>query len=994
MNHRSLLSIVTFLFSFLLVGVVPVQAQTGQITGTVTDSTSGNPLPGVNVVIDGTQQGTSTNAQGQYTITGVEPGTYDLIASFVGYEERTIEDVTVSAGETVQANVTLVPGTIQLDEVVAVGYGTQLEGQVTSSISSVDSEDFIQGAARGAGELIEGQIAGLNVSQSSGDPRAGSNISLRGTSTLFASSSPLVLIDGVPGSLQTVSPRNIASVDVLKGGSAAAIYGSRASNGVILITTKSAQGDRPTRVEYTASVTHDRINDQPDLYEAEDLRRLKEQYSSQYPGLPISSLIDRGSSTDWQDQVLRNPISYIQSLAISGGDANTNYRASIDYEKREGIFLRSDNEDVIGRVSIDHSMYDGDLRANVNVNARLENSWNGFSTNVWRQAMTRNPTDQVRAEDGTWQERPADNYANPLGLIHETNGRDDNREIRLNGTLTWSPLENLNLSLMGAGNKFTTLSHSSETYQHVSTTKSGLDGTASRFSFSNEELLLEFTSTYENRIGNHNFDLLGGYSWQQNISEDYFAYNEDFPTDQFGANNLGTGNALTEGEASMDSGKSSWKLIGFFGRLNYDYDNRYILMGSLRYEGNSKFGTNHKWGAFPAVSVGWRIAQESFMDGVDFVDALKLRAGFGVTGIAPNDPYQSLASFTYGGSFFNNGEWVQGLVPARNANPDLRWERKVETNIGLDFTVLDQRLSGSIDVYRKKTNDLLFDYDVPVPPYLFGTITANVGEMKNEGIEATLDYTVLQNDQLTWSTNATFSTNQNELITLSNDQFQTENSFFMTGGLGGPIQQATHRIEVGGPIGNFYAFKSVGVNEDGIWLIEDSEGNTIPWTDKAFEDKQVVGNGVPNYRINWSHSLRYGSFDARVTMGGEFDYQILNVTRVFYDTPGNNAHNWLETAFDEVDGQIVRNREAYVSHMIEDGDYWKIESVTLGYRLGSVIDALSNARIYVTGRNLWTITGYSGLDPEVNTSGLSPGVDDRFKYPTTRSYTVGLDLTF
>ena len=991
---KKLLSVLTLLLFVFLVEAVPAHAQTGQITGTVTDSTTGDPLPGVNVVITGTQQGASTNPQGQFTIANVDPGTYDLVASFVGYERRTVSDVEVSAGETTQVSFTLVPGAVQLEEVVAVGYGTQQEEEVTSAVSSVDSEDFIEGASRDAGALIENQIAGLNISQSTGNPTAGSNISLRGVTTLNASASPLILIDGVPGTLQTVSAQDIESIDVLKGGSAAAIYGSRASNGVILITTKSPQGDQPTQISYSADVSYDQINSQPDFYEASDIRSLKEQYASQYPGLPIASLQDRGTSTNWQDQVLRNPVSWTQRIALSGGDVSTNYRASLEYEKRDGIILRSDNEDVIGRVRVDHSMYEGALQASANLTGRLENSWNGFSTNIWRQALTRNPTDRIRNDEGSWQERSGAGYANPLGLIRETNGRTDQRELRLNGTLTWSPINSLELSLLGAGTKFRSTDHSSTTYQHVNTTKSGLDATAYQGAYSNEELLLEFTGTYENEIGSHDFDVLGGYSWQENITEDFFAYNENFPTDQFGSHNLGIGNALTEGRADMGSGKFSWRLIGFFGRFNYNYDSRYLLTGSLRYEGNSKFGTDNKWGYFPSVSAGWRIAQESFMDGVSFVDALKLRAGFGVTGIAPGDPYQSLASFAYGGSFYNNGEWVQGLVPARNANPNLRWERKEEINIGLDFTLLSQRLSGNVDVYRRTTEDLLFDYDVPVPPYLYGTITANVGEMRNQGLEVSLQYDILRNESVNWSTNANFSANQNELLTLSNDEFQTENSYFDTGYIGGPIQQATHRISVGGPVGNFHGFKSVGVNEDGIWQIEDQEGNIIPWTDKAFEDKQTIGNGIPNYRISWNHSVRVGNFDARLSMGGEFDYQILNVTRVFYDTPGNNARNWLETAFDEVDGQIVRNREAYVSHMLEDGDYWKIESATVGYSFDSLIDVVSNARVYVTGRNLVTFTGYSGIDPEVNTSGLTPGIDDRFKFPTTRTYTVGVDLTF
>lgn len=990
-------------FAFLIASLftLPVaQAQTGTIVGTVTDSSSGESLPGVNVVIPGTQQGASTDADGNYVIDGVTPGTYEVRASFVGYGDEVEPGVSVSADETTRVDFALVLSEVRLDEVVAVGYGTQRTEEITGSVGGATSEEFLEGTARDAGELIEGQIAGLNVSQSSGDPTGGSQIRLRGTTTLFASSSPLVLIDGVPGNLNTVSPNEIASVDVLKGGSAAAIYGSRASNGVILITSKEQQTGERTRIEYNANVSYDQINNRPDFYEAEDIRRLQQEFpQDEYPNLPLQNVNDYGHGTDWQEEVLREPVSYTQGLAVSGGEANTNYRASVNYENQEGIFLRSDNQDAFGRIRVNHSMFDDALRADANVAARIRTYWSGvengsFNTNVWRQALTRNPTDRIRNDEGQWQERSGDNYSNPLALVHETHGTTENRELRLNGTLTWSPVQNLELSLLGANNRWTQTRGYSETFQHVSTTKQGLDGYASRTTASTNEELLEITGTYNDRIGAHNFDVLGGYSWQENESEDFFMSNDHFPTDEFRYHAMETGRALPDGEATMDSGSEAWRLIGFFGRLNYNYDNRYILQGSVRYEGNSKFGANHKWGLFPAVSAGWRINEESFMDDVTFVNALKVRGGFGVTGIAPEDPYQSLASYQYGGSFFNNGEWVQGLEPARNPNPELRWERKEEINLGLDFSVLGNRVSGSVDVYRRTTKDLLFDYSVPVPPFLFNTITANVGEMRNEGIEAALDFAIVENANLHWSTNTNFSTNRNELLRLSNDQFQTENNFFDQGFIGGPVQQPTHRIQVGGPIGNFWGFKAVGVNEDGIWQIEGQDGNIKPWTEKVFEDKQVLGNGVPNYTISWNHTVRYGNFDARLAMGGEFDYQVLNITRLFYETPGNNSHNWLEGAYEEVEGQLLRNREAWVSHYLEDGDYWKIESFSLGYTVSSLFDVVSNARIYVTGRNLATFTGYSGIDPEVNTADLTPGVDSRFKFPTTRTYTVGLNLTF
>jgi TonB-linked SusC/RagA family outer membrane protein len=1021
---KKLLPILALFSLVFLVEALPAHAQTGEIAGTVTDSTSGEALPGVNVVVVGTQTGNATDVDGEYTIPGLEPGTYDLRASFVGYEQQMVSDVSVSAGETTEVNFILVPGAMQLEEVVAVGYGTQRTEEVTGSVSTVEKDDFIEGSARDAGELIENQIAGLNVSQSSGNPDAGSNITLRGVTTLNASSSPLILIDGVPGSLRTVSQQDIESIDVLKGGSAAAIYGSRASNGVVLITTKSPDGNEPTRINYSADVSTQRIKEEQDVFGADELRSLKEQFSD--TDLPIASVRDFGGDTDWQDEVQQNPVSTNQRVALSGGDASTDYRASFEWKRENGIILRSDNEDVTGRVSIDHSMYDGDLQINANLTGRFENDWSGINGSIWKNAVTRNPTDSIRNDEGAWQERSGAGYSNPLGLIHEANGRDDFREWRMDAAVTLSPLNNVELSLLGSGTKSSFHSQSSTTFDHVSTTKRGLDGTASQFRSSNEELLLEATGTYDDEIGNHDFDVLGGYSWQENTDENFSASNRDFPVDPdiLGSNNLSVGNALTDGEANMNSGKSSWTLIGFFGRANYTYDNRYILSASFRYEGDSRFGENNEWGNFPSVSGGWRVGEEAFMQDVSFLDRLKLRAGFGVTGISPGAPFQSLASFGFGGSFFNDGEWVQGLEPVRNANPDLRWERKEEINIGLDFTILNDRLSGTLDVYRRTTEDLLFDVSVPVPPFLFDTITANIGELENEGIEASLNYEVLQTEDISWSTDATFSTNRNELKSLSSDRFQPENDFVATGYLGGPIQQATHRTTVGGPIGNFWGYKTLGVNEEGTWVIEgtktverDGEEVEVPspklWTEKEGDERQKIGNGVPDYRISWNHSVRVGNFDARVTMGGEFGHQILNKSRTFLGIPGNNAQNYLEGAFDEKDvvrieereGQpdklvqtdeqtVLTNREALVDANIEDGDYWKIESITVGYSFDALADLLSNARVYLTGRNLVTFTGYSGLDPEVNTGGLSPGVEQRFKFPTTRTFTAGVDLTF
>jgi hypothetical protein len=453
----------------------------------------------------------------------------------------------------------------------------------------------------------------------------------------------------------------------------------------------------------------------------------------------------------------------------------------------------------------------------------------------------------------------------------------------------------------------------------------------------------------------------------------------------------------------MTSTKSSYKLIGYFTRLNYDWQNRFLLNGSLRYEGNSRFGAEHKWGMFPAISAGWRLANESFFKRVaPAFNEFKLRVGYGVTGIAPDQSYLSLTSYSYGSKFLYNGQWVEGLSPSRNPNPDLRWERKSEINTGVDYALFHSRLSGSLDVYQRDTRDMLYNYSVPVPPFLYGSILANVGHMHNQGIEAQLSYDVIRGSRLNWTTTANWSTNKNRLVSLSNSVFQSSD-FFYAGYTGEPIQQSTHRIDIGGPIGNFYGYKSVDIDTAGVWIVLDSAGNRISINDAKEKDRHVLGNGLPKQYLAWNNAVRLGSFDLNVNMRGAFGFQILNFQRMFYENPTILQYNMLKTAFDPVYGKRPVNYDlAYVSYYIENGDYWKVDNVTLGYTLGKnalrrLFGGVSEARLYISGSNLLTLTGYKGLDPEVTTrgtDGLSPGDDQRDKYPTTRMFTTGISVRF
>ncbi|MBW3552200.1 MAG: SusC/RagA family TonB-linked outer membrane protein [Gemmatimonadetes bacterium] len=974
-------------------------AQTGTVMGTVTDRETAQPLPGAQVTVVGTQRGVITNDDGRYILQSVPTGEVTLRVQRIGYASAE-QVVTATTGGSAVADFALQPQAVDLERLVVTGYGEQRREDLTGAIASVSSEDFVQAPARDAAALIQGKIAGLVVTQPTGDPRADSEIMLRGITTVIGDRSPLVLVDGVPvtgyddrSPLELVASQDIESIDVLKDGSAAAVYGSRASNGVILITTKKYKtGMKPT-ISYNGYASVQSLYNQPDFLDADDYRRLAGE------GFDF---IDHGFETDWQDQVLRQPVSFTHNLTVTGGAEDTHYSASLGYEDTQGIFRRSDQQEMTGRFNIGHSMWEGKLQADLNLLSRVENSTEGIDFDyTWRQALIRNPTDRVYADDGTYQVRGIYFYPNPVGMINEFNGDEEDRSVRLHGTLTYRPFTNLRLSALAGTEKYSQLNGTANTSMAV---RSTLNSTlfASRYTRATEDRILELTGTYSNDFEGHYVTLLGGYSYQDFEDENFWARNEDFPTDLFGYNELGIGDALGEGRARIESGKSSHKVIGFFSRLNYDWNNRFLLMGSLRYEGNSRFGANHKWGLFPGVSAGWRISEEGFMDGMPF-DDLKLRLGYGVTGIAPAESYLSLTSYEYDDRFPFRGNWVQGISPARNPNPDLRWERKDEINVGLDYSLFDYRLAGSLDVYRRDTRDMLYEYDVPSPPFLFNEILANVGHMRNNGVEAELTYDIVRSADLRWQASANWSTNTNELVSLSNEFFQLgaegEEQCFNTGYTGEPVQKSTHRVCVGEPIGNFWGLKSVGIDENGAWIVEDTLGNPIS-IEEAGDQYHVLGNGLPDHYVGFSTAVDYKAWDLSVNMRGAFGHQILNFQRMFYENPTNTEYNMLESAFDPVFGETLLDYELdLVSYYVEDGDYWKVDNVTLGYTfepsvLPGFLEVVTGARLYVSGRNLLVLTGYKGMDPEVSLRGLDPGNDFRDTYPTTRMFTAGLGLTF
>lgn len=969
-----------------------MMARTGfaqeRVRGNITDE-SGIPIAGAAILEKGTTNGTASDFDGNFEIATTAPETV-LVISYLGFITQEIQ------AQSGPLQVVLKEDLQQLSEVVVIGYGTQRRADVTSAVSTVKSEDFVQGSVKDAAQLIQGKVAGLSVSAPSGDPTVGTQISLRGISSFLGGTDPLVLVDGVPGSLNTVAPEDIESIDVLKDGSATAIYGTRGTNGVIIITTKRSSNDMRSTIEYNGYASLSTIADRMDFLDAEGLRqKFAEGYS--FNGANVQ---DFGSSTDWVDAITRDAFSQVHNLIFRAGNASTNMTASLNYRDVEGIFLKSDNERYTARINVNHAMFDDRLKANIGLIVS-EQAFNAlgdgtsFNPYIYRQAIIRNPTEPIRNDQGQWNERNVYFYDNPVGYIAETLGENRYRNTRLDFSLSYDFGEHLTVKGLYTRKGNSNIRGFYQTKQHVSTVKNGQEGFASRGTDDYIGNYGQLTVDYDNSFGDHRLTAMAGYNYEDNTNEGFWARNRRFLSDGFTYNNLGNGLGLQLGEAGMGSYKASDKLIAFFSRVTYNYDDRYLLMASMRREGSSRFGKDYKWGSFPGISAGWRIDQESFAEQWNGVSNLKLRAGFGVTGTNAGSNYQSLSGLIYNRYFFNNGQWTRELVPSRNANTNLRWEKKEEFNLGLDFGFLDGRINGAVDYYNRTTKDALYNYSVPTPPYFFGSITANVAEIKNSGLEFLLNLTPVQTEDVQWTANLTYSTNTNKIVSLSNDEFQLTNDFFDTGYTGEPIQISTHRVQEGQPIGNFFGLKSVDITDDGIWIIERPDGTRVPATESTNDDRQVLGNGLPKAYYSWNNTVTYKNWDLMVNLRGALDYQILNFSRMFYENPTID-YNTLNSAFDRVYGKaVLQDVQRYVSHYIEDGDFLKIDNVTLGYTFPKdAIKFAQNFRIYASGLNLATITGYKGIDPEVNRNGLAPGNDERDKYPSIRTFTLGMNFTF
>lgn len=968
-----------------------VQQNEVTVKGVVKDA-NGEAIIGASVIEKGNaKNGTVTDIDGNYTLKVKRGAT--LTISYIGYISQ----------ETKGGNIILEEDLKSLNEVVVIGYGTQKKADVTSAVVSVKAEDFTKGNFNDAGDLIKGKVAGLTITKPSGDPGAVTQISLRGIATVSGNAQPLVLVDGVPGSLSSVPPENIASIDVLKDASAAAIYGTRGAGGVIIITTKTGQREQRTEVTYNGYVSFSTWAKKADFMTSSDIRAGKTTFN------------DEGYDTDWLDAISRTAVTHNHSVSLSGGNAKTSYFGNFTYRNAQGVMEKTGNESMSVAFDLSHWMLNDMLKVNIKVNADQYKYDVNDAGAIYRQAVIRNPTSPIWNTDGSYNEGSLLQYWNPVSMQNEQTGQYKDQTVKFTGNITLEPIKGWQTNLMlskgqtlDRGGYYYTSNHSQQGVNQ----KGSYSGSAKRSGYTVDNKYLELTSKYMKNFNNvHRLDALVGYSYSEEEHDIDNMWNANFPTDYFGTNNIGLGTKLTDGEASMGSNHYSSKLIGFFGRVSYGYADRYNILASLRYEGSSKFGDNHKWGAFPSVSLGWNIMNEEFMKSTkSWLSNLKLRAGWGVTGVIPqgNDDvwggaYRSMLRYSYnGGNYYRDGKWNKGLKSASNANPDLKWETAREINIGVDWSLWNDRLSGSFDFYNKKTSDMLYEYAVPSPPNLYTSTWANVGEMRNTGFEFMIKGVPVQTKDWRWETQATLQHNSNKLLSLSNSLYQTDNTLWLQG-VGDPVTQYTHKVEVGQSLGRIYSLKAVGVSDQGLFLIENPKtGQCAEFYQEMRNDYdnwyEYMGNGIPKFTFGWNNTINYKDFDLSLQCNGQFGFKIINQQRVFYE---NNAHayNKLKSATDKIGGNRPLSgaqSQVVTSYYIENGDYFKLSTLTLGYTYTPKNKTyIQNARIYGSVYNVFTITKYKGMDPELGSDNFwYAGVDDRDKYPTVRSFTIGLNVTF
>src|SRR5699024_7201085 len=893
-----------------------------EISGQVTDASDGSSLPGVNIIVKGTTTGTTTNIDGEYNLR-VPADADTLIFSFIGFLDQAIP-----LSDQTEINVALKPNVQSLQDVVVVGYGTQQKEQVTGSVSKVSSKEFVSGSISNPAQLIQGKVPGLSIATGGADPNSAPTIRLRGISSFGANQDPLVVIDGVKGgNLDNIDPNDIESISVLKDASASAIYGTRGSAGVIIVTTKSGiRGSQGVSVSYNGRFTTETAANKLDVLSADEYKSLSDQ-----TGFTINDL---GHRTNWFDEIAQRGYSNVHNLALSGGGESNSYRVSTNYRDRRGILITSRSKELNAHLNFSQWALDDRLKLDITVSVTDEKQDFGDPA-AFRYAAIYNPTAPVRVDSfpttGGFFEQPLFDYYNPVAILESSNRRTE--RTNLNGAVKATyEFEQLIPNLSASA--FYSLQTSDVVYREFyartnkrsggATTNALGNGWAGQFSDDSRSELFETTLNYVADVNEFGLEAFVGYSYQNFTNQGYGAEGGDFITDQLGFNNLGLAQDFDQGEGTVSSYRNTHRLLGFFGRTNLSWDNTYFVNASLRREGSSRFGVSNKWGTFWSAGLG--IDLTGIWD-ISSFDMLKFRGSYGVTG--QDAPFSGISIQRFGpqGYFYVDGGYIQSFGPVSNANPDLKWEQKKGFNVGVDFEALDTRLTGSVEYYRSITDDLLFEVPVPVPPNLYPTTWKNVGQLNNQGIEASLGFLAIQQEDVSWNTRLTFSTFQPILKEYISDEIP------YTAYAGSPGLDSINliRIIVGEPIGHIWAREFACFSDDGKWFLYNAAGDKVTPDAITNEDKKVLGDGLPDFQLGWSNTFTYKSFDLDIFLRGVFGHDMVNTYKLFYQPPNQiTSYNVLQSAFDITE---LTTSPQFSSFQVEDASFVRLQNATLGYNV-------------------------------------------------------------
>ncbi|MGD0754147.1 MAG: SusC/RagA family TonB-linked outer membrane protein [Bacteroidales bacterium] len=901
-----------------------------------------------------------------------------------------------------------IPSKSAEDEIVNIGYGTQKKREITSSIASLNRDEFNKGNIQNPLQLIQGKVAGLSINKPGGDPNGTFEVRLRGLNTIFGNLSPLIIVDGViDASLNNVDPEDIESIDVLKDASAAAIYGTRGSGGVILVSTRRGKPGK-TVIEYNVYSSAEMVAKNNPSMTAKEWRAL-----SAKTGIGT----DYGTSTDWFKEIEQTALSQVHNISMSGGTDKTSYRASINYRSGNGIMINTGYDQFNGRINITQKALNDKFILDLNMGTTQRESKYGFA-DAFTYASIYNPTAPVRSSDpefvkydGYFQQIIWD-YYNPVSIAEENKSEGKSRILNLSLKATYEILKGLNVDA------FYSVQTSGELggqYFGKNDYWGGMNrnGLASRQEDNSLSRLFESTAQFNKEINsplnlnlNLNLNLMGGYSYQDFTNEGFSAQGGDFLTDAFSFNNLGAAQEFKNGKGTITSYKNSNKLAAFFGRVNLNFNNRWFATASLRNEGSSRFGANNKWGLFPAFGTGVNIAKN-----ISFIDNLKFRMDYGITGNQPKDSYLSLQILEHPinyqlydyYTFLYQGSHIPEYFPSRNANPDLKWEKKSEFDAGIDFSLFKSRLTGSFDVYVQTASDILYQCFVSAPPNVTNEIWLNIGKIRSSGLELTLNYNVIRKSDLSYSITLSPSYNsKNILVSLSENyngealDFGTQQMGFLPG-----RNDELIKVEEGKPIGQIQALVFKGIDESGNLILVDQ--NNDGYIDQR--DLTVVGNGLPKFLIGFGNMVTYKNWDLNVFFRGVFGHDLINSFRALYESPNliisynvpKTAANMITTTNQVFAGQMFSSTD------IENASFVSLDNFSLGYSFRLPENSqISKIRVYLAGNNLFYITKYKGSDPNPRYGDseysaytpLVPGIDRMDSWPRTRSFTVGANVVF